>query len=260
VARPGSPLTTARFGQLASLLPDCPSTQDIVRAAAANGAPEGFVAVADHQTAGRGRRGRTWSDEPGQALMFSLLLRPEAPTAELAPLALVLGIAVAEALPVAARLRWPNDVVAGGAKLAGILTELETPADGGRYVVAGIGINVNTPPADLPETDRLPATSLLVETGGPCDRLALLHAVTGRIQATYREWEERGFTALFDRFRALDELAGRDVALQLGDGVAEGVAAGVDAAGRLVVQLPDGSERRLDAGEVVRVDDDPTDR
>jgi BirA family transcriptional regulator, biotin operon repressor / biotin---[acetyl-CoA-carboxylase] ligase len=260
VARPGSPLTTARFGQLASLLPDCPSTQDIARAAAATGAPEGFIAVADHQTAGRGRRGRTWSDAPGQALMFSVLLRPEAPTAELSPLALVLGIAVAEALPVPARLRWPNDVVVDGAKVAGILTELETPAGGGRYVVAGIGINVNAPPDDLPETDRLPATSLLAETGTAHDRLALLHAVTDRIQATYREWEALGFAALFDRFRALDDLAGREVVLQLGDGIAEGVAAGVDAAGRLVLELADGSERRLDAGEVVRVDDDPTGR
>jgi len=260
VARPGSPLTTARFGQLASVLPDCPSTQDIVRAAAATGAPEGFIAVADHQTAGRGRRGRTWSDEPGQALMFSLLLRPDAPTPELAPLALVLGIAVAEALPVAARLRWPNDVVLDGAKLAGILTELETPADGGRYVVAGIGINVNTPADQLPATDRLPAASLLAATGERQDRLALLHAVTDRIQATYREWEELGFAALFDRFRALDDLAGREVVLQLGDGMAEGVAAGVDVAGRLVVELADGSELRLDAGEVVRVDDDPAGR
>jgi BirA family biotin operon repressor/biotin-[acetyl-CoA-carboxylase] ligase len=260
VARPGSPLTTGRFGQLASFLPDCASTQDIVRAAAATGAPEGFVAVADHQTAGRGRRGRTWSDEPGQALMFSLLLRPEPPTEQLAPLALVLGIAVAEALPVEARLRWPNDVVAGGAKLAGILTELETPAGAGRYVVAGIGINVNTPADGLPETDRLPATSLLAETGERHDRLALLHDVLGRIQATYREWEELGFPALFDRFRLLDDLAGREVALQLGDGFTEGAAAGVDGTGRLVVQLADGSEQRLDAGEVVRVDDDPAGR
>jgi BirA family transcriptional regulator, biotin operon repressor / biotin---[acetyl-CoA-carboxylase] ligase len=240
-------------------LPDCASTQDIVRAAAANGAPEGFVAVADHQTAGRGRRGRTWSDEPGEALMFSLLLRPERPTEQLAPLALVLGIAVAEAMP-GARLRWPNDVVTGGAKLAGILTELETPTAGGRYVVAGIGINVNTPADGLPATDRLPATSLLAETGQRHDRMSLLHDLLGRIQATYREWEELGFPALFDRFRALDDLAGREVVLQLGDGITEGVAAGVDGTGRLVVQLADGSEHRLDAGEVVRVDDDPTGR
>ena len=87
------------------------------------------MAVTDHQTAGRGRRGRTWADEPGESLMFSLLLRPTAPTEALAPLALVIGIGLAEALPVTARLRWPNDIVVGGAKVAGILTELETPVE-----------------------------------------------------------------------------------------------------------------------------------
>ncbi len=172
----------------------------------------------------------------------------------------MLGIAVAEALPVAARLRWPNDVVAGGAKLAGILTELETPAGGGRYVVAGIGINVNTPAGELPETDRLPATSLLAETGERHDRLALLHDVPGRIQATYREWEELGFPALFDRFRALDDLAGRGSCSSSATASWRASAAGVDGAGRLAVQLADGSEHRLDAGEVVRVDDDPAGR
>ncbi len=252
VVRPPNPMTSARFGQLASVLPDCTSTQDIVRAVAGTLGPEGFIAVADHQTAGRGRRGRTWADEPGESLMLSLLLRPDVPVDSLAPLALVAGIAVAEALPIAARLRWPNDVVIGGAKVAGILAELETPARGDPYVVLGIGINVNIAAAKLPATDRLPATSLLVETGERHDRLTLLLAVTTRLQAAYREWEELGFSALFDRFRALDDLAGREVEVQLGDELLVGLAAGVDESGRLVVAVGD-EDRRVDAGEVVRV-------
>lgn len=255
MAGPGSPLTGARFGRHAALLAECPSTQDVVREAAAAGAPEGYVAVTDHQTAGRGRRGRTWSDEPGAALMCSLLLRPEAPTSELAPLALVLGIAVAESLPAAARVRWPNDVVVGGAKVAGILTELETPADGGRYVVAGIGINVNTPPELLPPTDRLPATSLAIATGERQDRLALLQRLLAAVEDAYGAWARGGFGALLDRFAALDDLAGRRVELQLGTETVAGTAAGVDAGGRLVLRLADGTERLLDAGEVVRVRD-----
>jgi BirA family transcriptional regulator, biotin operon repressor / biotin---[acetyl-CoA-carboxylase] ligase len=254
VARPGSALTPS--GRPVALLRECGSTQDIVRVAASEGAAEGFVAVTDHQTDGRGRRGRTWADEPGQSLMFSLLLRPTAPTEALAPLALVIGIGLSEALPVAARLRWPNDIVVGGAKVAGILTELETPAGGDRYVIAGVGINANTSRAALPPTDRLPATSLLVETGRPCDRLALLHDVTEGISAAYRTWQEAGFEALVDRFAALDDLAGRDVSLQLGTEAVTGRAAGIDRGGRLVVALPGGGERRLDAGEVVRVGDD----
>jgi BirA family biotin operon repressor/biotin-[acetyl-CoA-carboxylase] ligase len=254
VARPGSPLTSS--GRHVTLLRECGSTQDVVRVAAGAGAAEGFVAVTDHQTDGRGRRGRTWADEPGQSLMFSLLLRPTAPTEALAPLALVIGIGLAEALPVSARLRWPNDIVVGGAKVAGILTELETPVGGDRYVIAGVGINANTPREALPPTDRLPATSLLVETGQQQDRLALLHAVTEGITAAYRTWEEGGFEALLGRFAALDDLAGHDIALQLGAETVAGRAAGVDGAGRLLLELPGGGERRLGAGEVVRVEDD----
>ena len=254
MARPGSPLT--RFGRHATLLRECGSTQDVIRVAAVDGAAEGFVAVTDHQTDGRGRRGRAWADEPGRSLMFSLLLRPTAPTEALAPLALVIGIGLAEALPVGARLRWPNDVVVGGAKIAGILTELETPVGGDRYVIVGIGINANTPRDRLPVTDRLPATSLLVETGELQDRLTLLHDVLESIAAAYGSWEESGFAALLDRFRPLDDLAGRAVVLQLGTETVAGRATGVDEAGRLVLTLPGGGERRLDAGEVVRVEDD----
>lgn len=234
---------------------ECASTQDLVRGAASEGAPEGFIAVADHQTDGRGRRGRTWADEPGESLMFSLLLRPDAPTEALASLALVVGVGIAEALPVPARVRWPNDIVSGGAKLAGILIELETPPGGGRYVIVGVGINANTPPERLPATDRLPATSLLAETGAPQDRLALLHDVKDGIEAAYDTWAEHGFGSLRGRFAALDDLAGRDVVLQLGNETLAGTAVGVDDGGRLIVRLPDSSERRLDAGEVVRVED-----
>lgn len=213
------------------------------------------MAVTDHQTDGRGRRGRTWADEPGASLMFSLLLRPGAPTEALATLALVVGVGIAEALPVATRIRWPNDIVIGGAKLAGILMELETPPDGGRYVIVGVGINANTPPERLPATDRLPATSLLVETGEAQDRLMLLHDVRDGIEAAYDVWTEHGFASLRARFAALDDLADRGVFLQLGNGTLAGTAAGVDDSGRLVVTLADGSERRLDAGEVVRLEE-----
>jgi BirA family biotin operon repressor/biotin-[acetyl-CoA-carboxylase] ligase len=249
-------VSSARFGQLASILPDCGSTQDIVRAAAGQNAPEGFLAVTDHQTAGRGRLGRTWSSPPGQSLLFSLLLRPDTPPAELAPLTLVAGLAVAEALPVEARVRWPNDVVIGGAKLAGILAELETRPDGTSVVFLGVGVNANVPAADLPETERLPATSLLVELGAPVDRLALLERVIDLLQAAYREFENHGFRALFDRYAALDALTDAEVTLQVGEETVTGRGAGVDAGGRLVLDLADG-RRAFEAGEVVHVLDAP---
>jgi BirA family transcriptional regulator, biotin operon repressor / biotin---[acetyl-CoA-carboxylase] ligase len=244
-------MTSARFGQLASLLPECTSTQDIVRAAGAF-APEGFVAVTDHQTAGRGRRGRTWQDRPGQALMFSMLLRPTTAPDALAPLTLVAAIAVAEALPLTARIRWPNDVVVGGSKIAGLIAELEAPPQRDPYVILGIGINANTPAAALPETERLPATSLQVELGAPVDRLWLLHLVIDRLQAAYREFEALGFGALHDRYAALDDLAGRTVQLATGEGVVTGTGEGVDEVGRLVLTTDSGS-RAFEAGEVMSV-------
>jgi BirA family biotin operon repressor/biotin-[acetyl-CoA-carboxylase] ligase len=251
----GAPVTSQRFGQLASFLPDCPSTQDIVRASAAAGAPEGFLAVTEFQSAGRGRQGRAWVAPPGQALLCSLLLRPRTPTERLAPLALVAGIAVAEALPVPARVRWPNDVVIGGAKVAGVLAELEVPPGGTPSVALGIGVNVNVPAADLPETDRLPATSLLVETGSPTDRLMLLTELVDRLQAAYREFEALGFRALLDRWAALDALAGLDVTLELGGGTRTGTVLGVDAEGRLLVRGSDGEDVAYASGEILRVHD-----
>jgi biotin-[acetyl-CoA-carboxylase] ligase BirA-like protein len=187
-------VSSARFGQLASILPDCASTQDIVRAAAGQNAPEGFLVVADHQTAGRGRLGRTWFSAPGQSLLLSLLLRPATAPERLPPLSLVAGLAVAEALPVDARVRWPNDVVVGGAKWPGSWRRWTLDPTARAVVFLGVGINVNVPAHDLPETDRLPATSLLVELGAPGrPHVAARSGVVDRFQAAYREFEALGF-------------------------------------------------------------------
>ena len=99
-------------------------------------------------------------------------------------------------------------------------------------MIVGVGINANTPPERLPATDRLPATSLLAETGAPQDRLALLHDVKDGIEAAYDTWAEHGFGSLRGRFAALDDLAGRDVVLQLGNETLAGTAVGVDDGGR----------------------------
>jgi BirA family biotin operon repressor/biotin-[acetyl-CoA-carboxylase] ligase len=173
------------------------------------------------------------------------------------PNGLVAAIALAETLPVRAQVRWPNDVVVGGAKLAGVIAELETPVGRPHWVALGMGVNVNVPAGDLPETDRLPATSLLVETGAPGDRLALLLELIDRLQAAYREFEALGFRALLDRWAAVDGLAGLEVELDLGNGATRtGTVLGVDAAGRLVVRDAErGEDAAFASGEIVRVND-----
>jgi BirA family biotin operon repressor/biotin-[acetyl-CoA-carboxylase] ligase len=218
------PLLRGRFGRPYTYRESCETTQELVR-----GLPEGAVAVADEQTAGRGRRGRGWASPPGAGLLFSLSLRPRAPADQLAPLSLVLADAVAAACGPDAAVRWPNDVVIGGRKLAGVLPELR---DG--QVIAGIGINANLRAEDVPPGARVAPTSLLIERGAPMDRAQLLADVLAQIEPRYDRFEREGFTG------------GRMVTLA---GGRSGRCAGTAADGRLVV---DGVAHS--SGEVERVD------
>ncbi len=235
-------------GRILIELGACPSTQDVVREHALAGAPAGTVCTAEHQTAGRGRRGRTWTETPGTALMFSYLARLSRPPAELGPLSLVVGISLAEALPLGPRLRWPNDLVIGDRKLGGILVELVTPPAGDPFAVIGVGINANLTAAQLPPTDRLPATSLLVEGGEPVDRTALRGLLLVALDRDLAAFDRDGFGPFAERWSALDQIAGRDLELRLPDGAIRGRCDGVDTEGRLLV-----AGRAYAAGEVERV-------
>ena len=149
--------------------------------------PEGAVAVADEQTEGRGRLGRQWLAPAGTSLLVSVLLRPDVEPARLPELSLVAGRACAEAIAEAAGLetevKFPNDVLVRGRKVAGILAE----ASEGR-VVLGIGVNVSQSADELPAESRTPATSLLLETGREVDRAELLVALLERLERRYDEW------------------------------------------------------------------------
>jgi BirA family biotin operon repressor/biotin-[acetyl-CoA-carboxylase] ligase len=170
-----------------------PSTQTWCRILAARGAPEGLVVVANYQTGGRGRRGRRWVAPPGAALLFSCLLRPEVPVARWGELPLVAGVAVVEALEAAgaqARLRWPNDVLVAGRKVAGILADGVADRDG--HVVLGIGVNVDQAATDWPPELADRAASLRA-LGHPTTRPALLAALLASLVARYSEWQQVGF-------------------------------------------------------------------
>jgi BirA family transcriptional regulator, biotin operon repressor / biotin---[acetyl-CoA-carboxylase] ligase len=180
------PLLRGRFGRdVYVYVPRCDSTQRLL----ASDAPEGAVAVAEEQLAGRGRLGRTWVAPFATAILCSVVLRPrpvEARWPELMPLAAAAcADAIAAETGVATAVKEPNDVVVGGAKLAGMLAETR---DG--RVVLGIGVNVNQTRAQLPEEPRVRATSLRAELGRELDRAPLLAAILDRVERAYAAWNK----------------------------------------------------------------------
>jgi BirA family transcriptional regulator, biotin operon repressor / biotin---[acetyl-CoA-carboxylase] ligase len=177
------PLLAGRFGQLYRYEELCVSTQRLLR----EDDPEGAVAVAEEQSEGRGRLGRRWHAAPRTSVLVSVLLRPPLEPARLPELSLVAGGAVAEAIAgvtgIDPAIKFPNDVLIGGKKVAGILAE----SSEGR-VVLGIGVNANQRAEELPEDAQTEPTSLRLELGEPVDRAALLAAILLRLERAYDRW------------------------------------------------------------------------
>jgi BirA family transcriptional regulator, biotin operon repressor / biotin---[acetyl-CoA-carboxylase] ligase len=232
----------------------------LARAAAEPAGPEGQVLVAEEQTAGRGRLGRSWSSVPGEALTFSVLLRPvTVPADRRGWLPLLTGVAVVAAVRsvsgVAASLKWPNDVLVGERKLAGILAE-QAPDESA--VVIGTGLNVATAADSLPVSPSgLRATSLLAE-GAAVSRADLLAAVLDEFErryAAFRADPDPVRTGLLAEYRGLCATLGQTVRAELPLGrVLTGTAAGVDAGGRLLIaERPGGPPVPVSAGDVVHV-------
>lgn len=218
------------------------------------------VCAAEHQARGRGRRGRAWISPPGCGAYFSFGYRFECRLQRLGPLSLVAGVAAAEMVAgegVPVGLKWPNDLVVGGAKLGGVLVELQGAGDGPCEVVAGIGINVRLPrgEAGFVAPDQ-PWTDLHAETPDDddhrCrhDRNRLIGRLAGALDTAFAQFERDGFEPFMPRWRALDALHGRQVRVMYGNGsLLEGSAAGVDPHGQLRVECENGI-RTLNAGEV----------
>lgn len=257
-----------RFGQVGS-------TMDIAAEFAASGEPEGLVVVADEQTAGRGRAGRTWQAPPGSALLLTVVLRPDVPGDRLGVLAPLAGVAVAEAVEaetgLACWLKWPNDLWLGernaGRKAAGVLASARLAGDRSAYVLLGIGINVSTPPTALPAG----ATSLAVamalaraaageagfdEAGGTGevgpDRERLLSELLARLDALYSAFVAGSGRPPLDGWRERAALLGEPVTVEVAGVVHRGVHAGIDDDGALLLRQSDGSVERIVAGDLTR--------
>ena len=225
------------------------STNDDLILLARDGAPEGTVIGADRQSAGRGRRGRSWLSAQGHALLVSVLMRPDVPPVDAGLLPIVVAVGVADALGDDATIVWPNDILLGGRKVAGILCEMSADQDRVAWAVAGVGINVRSAP-DLDDARWTPGA--LSDRGDPPPRADLLVGLLDHLGRRYAEWVERGPSGVLAAFAARDALAGRQVWVSLPGEEVAGSCEGTDDLGRLRVRT-EGGERLLGAGEVVQV-------
>ncbi|HET6820355.1 MAG TPA: biotin--[acetyl-CoA-carboxylase] ligase [Candidatus Limnocylindria bacterium] len=232
------------------------STNDRARAALVEPPGDGLAVVADLQTAGRGRRGRTWASPAGANLMVSVGVRPRLSAARAGLLGIAAALAVrdasAELLPANdLRVKWPNDVVTvDGRKVAGLLVETAISGDAVAEAIIGMGINVNWPVAEMPADLQGRAASLCDLAGGPRDRVELLRRLMEHLDRELAALE-RGESPL-ERLATVSALDGRRVVIDTGDGQQEGTALGLTDDGQLLLET-NGGRQTLAIGEVVSV-------
>ena len=251
-ARFASRLTTRRLGRVLRLRAETESTNDDAWDALAAGAGDGLVVIAEHQTRGRGRDGRAWHDVPGRGLALSVLLHPACDRAALATAPLVAGLALArglDALGVDADLKWPNDLVLAGRKLAGILCESRLRTDGGDAIVVGAGVNVSQREPEFPPELQGQATSLAI-AGHPLDRESVAAAFLDALEPLWDEHQEGDPQAAIAAWHARARCWGQPVRVRTPGGVIEGEALTLEPDGALVVRTRDGVDVRVLAGDV----------
>jgi BirA family biotin operon repressor/biotin-[acetyl-CoA-carboxylase] ligase len=239
-------LGTHDLGQVLHCFEEVGSTSDAAKELAEAGAGHGEVVIAERQTAGRGRRGRSWSSPAGKNLYLSAVLRPDLPPQRAPELTLVASVALCQVVReagVEAGIKWPNDILRGGKKLAGILTELAAEPEAIQWVVLGIGVNLNGRPEDFPEELRAGATSLAVERGQPVPRALFVAALLTRLEEWLDRHAEEGFEPVREAWREQSATLGREVHVLSEGAELDGVAEDIDERGALLVRTGAGLTR-----------------
>ena len=238
------------LGRPMHVLATTDSTNDLAKRGAREGAVHGATWVAEEQTEGRGRQGRSWVGVRGESLLFSVLARVTCPPSRLPLIALAAGLAVRDAIARAAPaapvlIKWPNDVLVEGRKIAGVLVEAATTGSRVSAVVVGVGINVHT--RQFPEAIAPHATSVALCATNPPERGEILADVLATLDADMHLVVARGLGLLRARLEAADALRGKPVRSDSGD---QGIAAGIDDEGRLVVRRADGLVTHWTSSEI----------
>lgn len=229
------------------------STMDVAFQLGIEGASEGTVVCAESQTKGKGRLGRSWASPKAKGIYMSVILRPKLVPADLTQLTLLSAVAVCETLrkfcALPAKIKWPNDILVKDKKLAGILTELSAEMDRVRFLVIGIGINVNTPLSQLPSN----ATSVKHETGQKSSRIDLVQEILRSLERWYMRLEAEGFDLVIERWKELSSTLGQHIRLVDQSGDVEGEAVDLDEFGGLVIRSDTGLMVKRMSGDIVQI-------
>lgn len=226
------------------------STMDVAYDLAQKTKGEGSCVFAEEQKKGRGRMGRSWQSPKHKGIYASIILRPDISPNETPQITLLAAVSVAQAIRDSAGLnaliKWPNDVLIDGKKVCGILTEMNAESDKVKFLVIGVGININTKAKELPKT----ATSLMEQSGETVDRIAFVRYFLKELDRRYLIFKEQGFGPTLNEFRNFSATLGKRVRIDLQDRRIEGQAMDIDDSGALIVRLDSGFTERVLTGDV----------
>ncbi|MBU4185830.1 MAG: biotin--[acetyl-CoA-carboxylase] ligase [Proteobacteria bacterium] len=248
-------LSTKVFGKKNIIyLNETDSTNTRAKELAAQGAPEGTLVIAEKQTNGRGRRGRSWFSPPGGGIYFSLILRPVISPTETPRITLMTAVVAAETLislvKLKLRIKWPNDILVNGKKLAGILTEISTEMDAVNYIIVGLGLNVNTRFEKFPQEIKENATSILIETGKQFPRVKLIQHYLKLYEIFYDMFKNNDFEPIMNRWRELADIIGKQIKVDVIGKTHIGKVIDVDNDGVLILKDDQGRLQRIFSGDV----------
>jgi BirA family biotin operon repressor/biotin-[acetyl-CoA-carboxylase] ligase len=249
-------LNTIFFGQVIYQQLEVDSTNKWAKNLASEGAVDGTLVIAESQTCGRGRLGRSWASAPGLGLWFSLILRPKISTAALAGINLLAAVSMAKAIyqvtGVQVQIKWPNDLVYNGRKLAGILAEISGEMDLVNYLVLGMGINVNHTESDFPPELAGLATSLKIIKQDECSRLLILQAFLGEFEAAYNMLGESRMAKPLIYAKHHSATLGKTVKIAQGPGkILEGEAVDLELDGSLLLKEANAVITRIYSGDLI---------
>ncbi|MCI0532544.1 MAG: biotin--[acetyl-CoA-carboxylase] ligase, partial [candidate division Zixibacteria bacterium] len=229
------------------------STNDLAFDLAEGDAPEGTLVVAEKQSQGKGRLGRSWFSPPKLGIWMSLILRPPLLPSQAPGLSIAASLAVVltakELAGLSAFIKWPNDVIVNQRKFCGILTELSAELDKINFVILGVGINVNHTPKDFPKDLRNVATSLRIEKGEQISRVAFLKRFLEKFETIYLQYKKTGLLTFKDECLRHSYLLGKKIKIQLGSEILEGKAENLDDSGALILRTKEGL-KTITAGDV----------